>query len=183
MSIGLMDPYGWPDCPIPECGNTKGKGYLTCADHRLECPDGDCRGSGWKTTGQEICRDCYDFFSRKLRLGERESFWVYMLDNNYIGMTSNPAQRLDEHIKHRSRYIKGNRRRLKDSGARPVYWSEPIYDWKLALRCEWGLDYMLDIAIDYHGQRYYANRFTMITGISASVRAIKLAPNVRLPNT
>lgn len=144
----LMDPTNLDICLI--CGGSKGDCYLTCQDCRGQCPDRDCRGKGTKSWNYDQCSDCYGFLSS---LPEGRSWFVYLCDDGYIGMSSDPDERDRTH----------------DKAGRAIIWTTPS-ELELnkfeAFRFEWALDKMGLVGL--HGHKYLAKRFEMITGIHPS---------------
>ena len=149
QTLELMDPYPLRTSLL--CGGNKNPGFLTCPACETECPDGyDCRGSGQKEPGHEMCRHCFRFVMDLQ--DEYDEFYVYLLSNGRIGMTSNPEERHKQH------------RRRRKAG---IVWLSPAMDKaRDAFRREWALKDMLRLAVD--GEEYFGDRFESITGLAPS---------------
>ena len=150
----LMDPKELDICLL--CWKSKGIDYISCLQCRGKCPDRDCKGTGTKAWDYDQCSDCYNFLQS---LPQGRDWFVYLCDDGYVGMTSDPNARDFEHD--------------EDSG-RAIIW-HTIPELRLnkleAFRFEWALDYIGEAGMK--GNQYLANRFKMITGLPPSLVAIR----------
>ena len=153
----LMSPENLDICLL--CGENKGVGYLTCQGCRGRCPDRDCRGKGTKSWDYNQCSDCYGFLHS---LPKGRLWFVYLCDDGYVGMTSDPDARDVEH---------------EEYADRAIIWHTPSelqLDVYQAFKFEWALDAMGLAARCGYG--YLAKRFEMITGFDPLSDDLKNAP-------
>ena len=152
----LMDPVELRICLL--CGSSKGIGYISCQNCRGQCPDRDCKGKGTKSWEYDQCFNCYQF----LQSLPNRCYYVYLCDDGYVGMTSDPDARDAEH---------------DEDWGRAIIWHTPPelnLDKFEAFRFEWALDYMGNVGMD--GHQFLANRFKMITGLPPSHTAFQEQP-------
>ena len=145
----LMDPANLDICLL--CKREKEVGDLTCLKCRGRCPDRDCKGIGTKSWDYNQCSHCHLWLQSQPK---GRDWFVYLCNDGYIGMTSDPDARDAEHD--------------EDAG-RAIIWHTPLYlRLKVyeAFKFEWALDAMGEWGV--MGNKYLANRFKMITGIYPS---------------
>ena len=99
-----LDPYRTERCP--ECGGEKKVKTVSCGKCSLKCPDPQCLGeTKKKSSDKDMCSFCRSFVDNlDINKGngesiKRDGFYVYLLENDYIGMTYHPSRRQFEHDK------------------------------------------------------------------------------------
>ena len=153
----LMDPVNLDICL--SCGGGKGVGYLLCQNCRGLCPDSDCRGTGTKSWDYDQCSHCHAWLQG---LTQGRDWVVYLCDDGYIGMTSDPDARDAEH---------------DEDACRAIIWQTPPelkLDKYQAFKFEWALFAMYYLG--KAGNNYLSNRFRMITNLPPSPDVFKNQP-------
>ena len=101
--LNIVDPLCSTQCFF--CGRGKPEGVLSCQDCSDMCPDPHCKGTRTKNRDEDMCDHCQRFLYRLDApwIGEgnerKDGYFIYELDNGYIGMTYNPTQRQFAHEK------------------------------------------------------------------------------------
>ena len=161
--LDSVNPRNWEECLAYGCNGAKVKGYPTCGQpHCVNfCPDADCRdpneGGGMRDRSQHVmCRRCWEWFRN---LQGRNAYWVYLLTNGYIGMTSNLSNR--------------DKRHNKGYGSSIIWNSPKLSDGIDAFACEWALKTILARALGEEKGRSpksrYQGIFKDVTGFPADL--------------
>ena len=197
--VRLHDPRNGMVCV--KCGGGKAEGELLCQGCSTRCPDEDCHspepGRVGKDPGDEMCPHCAGWCRGLDRLCQgklsecshreclqngfcvgpsraipRSGFYVYRLDNGYVGMTYNPSERQTRHQAQWESHWDGVRRSdKKNPDGQKIRWLSPLLDSREeAFRCEWALKSYRDLP-----DPRFQEIFRGIRGVS-SVPAVELHP-------